>query len=186
MQLGKMIQYQWKIENAMATSNKVLAPLRVIFAGPPDSGKSTLIGSLLTQSNSVFDDRIQTDLSFYTDGLETERERHSTLDVCYVHMHLNSIYRALLIDTPGQEELLNNFLVGATYADLAVVLTDATRPDLKSSHLSLLKKMRLPILEVTTKSTSELPFHVDSITGFGIESIVNFFLFKSVNNYVEV
>lgn len=169
----------------------MLAPLRVLFTGAPDNGKSTLIGALLTYCDNVLDDQRHEDLAYYTDGLDFEREQAMTLDVCYKTLVLKNGYRCILIDTPGHTELLDNFVCGATYSDLVISVVDSTRPDNTSPHLSWLadKLPDVPVISVATKSSShnrKYDVCVDSYTGFGIDQLVNLLSAKAQTNYKEV
>jgi len=152
-------------------------PLRIIFAGIPDAGKSTLIGRLLLATNSVYEDQHQNDLSYYTDGLQSEQEEGRTIDVAYRTIHLESGYRCILIDTPGHSELVSNFVSGASYADLMFYLIDSTRPRQRSIHLQIAESMNLPIVNIATKVTQgigSLPvnFAIDSVTGTGVDELL--------------
>ena len=109
-------------------------PLRIATAGSVDDGKSTLIGRLLFDSKSVFEDQLdavtrtshddRADLSLLTDGLRAEREQGITIDVAY--RYFATANRTFVIaDTPGHEQYTRNMVTGASTADLALVLVDA-------------------------------------------------------------
>ena len=102
--------------------------LRLITCGSVDDGKSTLIGRLLHDTKAVPDDRLEglTDLSLLTDGLEAEREQGITIDVAHIFFG-TAKRRFILADTPGHEQYTRNMATGASTADLAIVLVDATR-----------------------------------------------------------
>jgi sulfate adenylyltransferase large subunit len=111
--------------------------LRFTTAGSVDDGKSTLIGRLLHDSNSVLEDHMESlrkshvnrstgpvDLSLLTDGLKAEREQGITIDVAYRHF-ATPRRRFLIADTPGHEQYTRNMATGASTADAAIILVDA-------------------------------------------------------------
>ncbi len=113
--------------------------LRLITAGSVDDGKSTLIGRLLYDSRSIFDDQLlsvekvaikrgksEIDLSLFSDGLEAEREQGITIDVSY--QYFSTPRRKFIIaDTPGHEQYTRNMVTGASTADAAIILIDAQK-----------------------------------------------------------
>ena len=113
--------------------------LRFTTAGSVDDGKSTLIGRLLHDSKSVYEDQLASvkksrvnrasgpiDFSLLTDGLRAEREQGITIDVAYRYF-ATSRRKFIIADTPGHEQYTRNMATGASTADLAVVLIDATK-----------------------------------------------------------
>ncbi|MBX6317272.1 GTP-binding protein [Pigmentiphaga sp.] len=114
--------------------------LRLITAGSVDDGKSTLIGRLLYDSKGVFADQLDAisrakykrtvgntiDLSLLTDGLEAEREQGITIDVAYRYFSTPA-RKFIIADAPGHEQYTRNMVTGASTADVAVILIDATR-----------------------------------------------------------
>ena len=114
--------------------------LRFITAGSVDDGKSTLIGRLLFDSKAIFADQLDAlarakhkrvagagiDLSLLTDGLEAEREQGITIDVAYRYFATPK-RKFIIADTPGHEQYTRNMVTGASTADAAVILIDATR-----------------------------------------------------------
>jgi sulfate adenylyltransferase subunit 1 len=111
--------------------------LRVCTAGSVDDGKSTLIGRLLHDSRSVYEDQITSvekaskhrnagpiDFSLFTDGLKAEREQGITIDVAYRYF-ATARRKFILADTPGHEQYTRNMATGASTADLAILLVDA-------------------------------------------------------------
>lgn len=113
--------------------------LRFATAGSVDDGKSTLIGRLLHDSKSLFDDQLEavervsrdrghdyTDLALITDGLRAEREQGITIDVAY--RYFATPRRTFIIaDTPGHIQYTRNMVTGASTADVALILLDARR-----------------------------------------------------------
>src|SRR5690606_11774767 len=114
--------------------------LRLITAGSVDDGKSTLIGRLLLDSKGVFADQLQAiagskytrapdsqlDLALLTDGLEAEREQGITIDVAYRYF-ATPARKFIVADAPGHEQYTRNMVTGASTADAAVILIDASR-----------------------------------------------------------
>jgi sulfate adenylyltransferase subunit 1 len=113
--------------------------LRFTTAGSVDDGKSTLIGRLLHDSKSVFEDQMASvkksrinrstgavDFSLLTDGLRAEREQGITIDVAYRYFETPR-RKFIIADTPGHEQYTRNMATGASTANLAVILIDATR-----------------------------------------------------------
>src|SRR5579863_8656477 len=119
---------------AAGSLTHVLGLLRFSTAGSVDDGKSTLIGRLLYDSKSVFEDQIASvqkskvnrssgpiDFSLLTDGLRAEREQGITIDVAY--RYFSTPRRKFIIaDTPGHEQYTRNMATGASTADASVVL----------------------------------------------------------------
>jgi sulfate adenylyltransferase large subunit len=111
--------------------------LRFTTAGSVDDGKSTLIGRLLHDTRSVYEDQLasirasrvnrsggEIDLSLLTDGLRAEREQGITIDVAYRYFS-TSRRKFIIADTPGHEQYTRNMATGASTADVAIVLIDA-------------------------------------------------------------
>ncbi|NOL48935.1 sulfate adenylyltransferase subunit 1 [Pelistega europaea] len=126
------------------------APLRFITAGSVDDGKSTLIGRLLYDSKALLSDQIshitknnseEIDFSILTDGLAAEREQGITIDVAY--RYFSTAKRKFIIaDTPGHEQYTRNMVTGASTADAAVVLVDASQLDFTQKPLNLLPQTK--------------------------------------------
>lgn len=118
-----------------------LDQLRFITCGSVDDGKSTLIGRMLYEAQSIFDDQIvslesdsrrmgsqdgEIDFALLVDGLEAEREQGITIDVAY--RYFNTDRRKFIVaDTPGHEQFTRNMVTGASHADVAVILIDASK-----------------------------------------------------------
>ena len=114
--------------------------LKFITCGSVDDGKSTLIGHMLYDAKLLFEDQEKAleadsrrgsrdqeiDYSLLLDGLVAEREQGITIDVAYRYFATN-VRSFIVADTPGHEEYTRNMAVGASYADLAVILVDATK-----------------------------------------------------------
>jgi sulfate adenylyltransferase large subunit len=118
--------------------------LRFSTAGSVDDGKSTLIGRLLYDTQSVYDDQVNAirgkgtagphlDFALLTDGLRAEREQGITIDVAY--RYFSTPRRKFIIaDTPGHEQYTRNMATGASTADAAIVLVDARKGVLPQSR----------------------------------------------------
>jgi bifunctional enzyme CysN/CysC len=107
------------------TGEKTL--LRLITCGSVDDGKSTLLGRLLYETGSAFDDELALcgdDLSRLVDGLEAEREQGITIDVAY-RFFATEKRKYIVADAPGHEQYTRNLVTGASTAELALVLVDA-------------------------------------------------------------
>jgi sulfate adenylyltransferase subunit 1 len=113
--------------------------LRFTTAGSVDDGKSTLIGRLLYDSKSIFEDQMdhivqsgkrlgreELDLSLLTDGLRAEREQGITIDVAYRYF-ATPLRKFIIADTPGHIQYTRNMVTGASTADLAVILIDSRK-----------------------------------------------------------
>src|SRR3974390_1978085 len=112
--------------------------LRFAAVGSVDDGKSTLIGRLLHDTKQLFDDQLEAvetasrrrggngvDLSFVTDGLRAEREQGITIDVAYRYAATPK-RKFIIADCPGHVQYTRNMATGASTADLALVVVDAT------------------------------------------------------------
>jgi len=132
--------------------------LRFTTAGSVDDGKSTLIGRLLYDSRSVYDDQLESvtnasagrnagaiDFSLLTDGLRAEREQGITIDVAYRYF-ATPRRKFIIADTPGHEQYTRNMVTGASTAELAIVLVDARKGLLPQSrrHAYIASLLGLP------------------------------------------
>ncbi len=124
--------------NSHEQSNELLT---FITCGSVDDGKSTLLGRLLHDSQLVFDDQIDSannesrkfgtqgsdlDLALLIDGLQAEREQGITIDVAYRYFS-TAKRKFIAADTPGHEQYTRNMVTGASQAELAIILVDATK-----------------------------------------------------------
>jgi len=113
--------------------------LRFTTAGSVDDGKSTMIGRLLYDSKSIFEDQMEaieessrkkgddyTNLALLTDGLSAEREQGITIDVAYRYFSTPK-RKFIIADTPGHVQYTRNMVTGASTANLAVILVDARK-----------------------------------------------------------
>ena len=115
--------------------------LRFLTAGSVDDGKSTLIGRLLFDSKKIYEDQLSAlerdskreghagddiDYALLTDGLKAEREQGITIDVAYRYFS-TSKRKFIIADTPGHEQYTRNMVTGASTANLAIILADATK-----------------------------------------------------------
>jgi bifunctional enzyme CysN/CysC len=148
----------------MATTDSIVSDdmdlLRFATAGSVDDGKSTLIGRLLLDSKSIFEDQMEavetsskakgydyTDLALLTDGLRSEREQGITIDVAYRYFATPN-RKFIIADTPGHIQYTRNMVTGASTADLGLVLVDARQGLTEQSrrHAVLLSLLRVPHL----------------------------------------
>ncbi|HEX4066903.1 MAG TPA: adenylyl-sulfate kinase [Acidobacteriaceae bacterium] len=115
--------------------------LRLSTAGSVDDGKSTLIGRLLYDSGTVYEDQLNAvrrasqrglELAFLTDGLRAEREQGITIDVAYRYFSTRR-RKFIIADTPGHEQYTRNMATGASTAQLALVLMDARKGILRQT-----------------------------------------------------
>src|SRR5579863_6999456 len=140
--------------------------LRIAACGSVDDGKSTLIGRLLFECNSIFEDQLSAlrqdsrkygttgedvDFALLLDGLEAEREQGITIDVAY--RYFSTARRKFVVaDTPGHEEYTRNMATGASHSDVAIILVDArkgvVRQTRRHSHIASLLGIRHVVLAV--------------------------------------
>jgi bifunctional enzyme CysN/CysC len=134
--------------------------LRFATAGSVDDGKSTLIGRLLYDTKSLFEDQIEAvertsrargdeyvDLALITDGLRAEREQGITIDVAYRYFATPK-RKFVIADTPGHVQYTRNMVTGASTANLALILADARKGLTEQSrrHAFLSSLLRVPHL----------------------------------------
>jgi bifunctional enzyme CysN/CysC len=134
--------------------------LRFATAGSVDDGKSTLIGRLLYDTKTIFEDQLAaveavsasrgdeyTNLALLTDGLRAEREQGITIDVAYRYF-ATPRRKFIIADTPGHIQYTRNMVTGASTADLALILVDARKGLVEQSrrHAFLCSLLRVPHL----------------------------------------
>ena len=148
--------------NGKPTTPRTSELVRFATAGSVDDGKSTLIGRLLYDTKSIFQDQHEhveetskrrgdgyVNLALLTDGLRAEREQGITIDVAYRYFHTPR-RKFIIADTPGHEQYTRNMVTGASTADLALVLVDARKGVLEQSHRHafIASLLRIPHLVV--------------------------------------
>lgn len=136
--------------------------LRFTTAGSVDDGKSTLIGRLLYDSKSIFEDQLETikqtterrgeegiNLALLTDGLKSEREQGITIDVAYRYFSTPK-RKFIIADTPGHIQYTRNMVTGASTANVALILIDARRGVLEQTrrHAFIASLLQIPHLVV--------------------------------------
>jgi bifunctional enzyme CysN/CysC len=134
--------------------------LRFATAGSVDDGKSTLIGRLLYDTKSIFEDQLEaiertsrdrgddyTNLALLTDGLRAEREQGITIDVAYRYFATPK-RKFIIADTPGHVQYTRNMVTGASTANLALILVDARKGIVEQSrrHAFIASLLRVPHL----------------------------------------
>ena len=132
--------------------------LRFTTAGSVDDGKSTLIGRLLYDSKSIFEDQVKqieqastkkgldhVDLSLFTDGLKDEREQGITIDVAYRYFATPK-RKFIIADTPGHVQYTRNMVTGASTANLALILVDARKGVIEQTkrHTFIASLLQIP------------------------------------------
>jgi sulfate adenylyltransferase large subunit len=149
--------------------------LRFTTAGSVDDGKSTLIGRLLHDSKSVYEDQLASvkksrvnrssgpiDFSLLTDGLRAEREQGITIDVAYRYF-ATSRRKFIIADTPGHEQYTRNMATGASTADLAVILIDAAKGLLPQTrrHAFIASLLGIPNVLAAVNKMDMVEYHED-------------------------
>ena len=146
--------------------------LRFTTAGSVDDGKSTLIGRLLYDTKSIFEDQLEAvegasrklgedhmNLALLTDGLRSEREQKITIDVAYRYF-ATPRRKFIIADTPGHVQYTRNMVTGASTADLAVVLVDAGKGVLTQSrrHAFITSLLGIPHMIVAVNKMDLVSF----------------------------
>ena len=142
--------------------NNEIQILRFTTAGSVDDGKSTLIGRLLLDSKSLYEDQLESiektskkrgfdyiDLSLLTDGLKSERQQGITIDVAYRYFS-TSKRKFIIADSPGHIQYTRNMITGASTANLALILIDARKGILEQTkrHSFIASLLKIPHLIV--------------------------------------
>lgn len=168
--------------------------LRLSTAGSVDDGKSTLIGRLLYDTKSIFEDQLEAiertskqrgeehvNLALLTDGLRAEREQNITIDVAYRYFATPK-RKFIIADTPGHVQYTRNMVTGASTAELAIVLVDARKGVQTQSkrHGFLASLLGIPHLVLAVNKMDLVDFSeeifqqiVDEYTGFAQKLEVN-------------
>src|SRR3982750_3566813 len=149
-----------KLPNSESSGYLEMDLLRFTTAGSVDDGKSTLIGRLLYDSKSIFEDQYEAiratsekrgeeyvNLALLTDGLRAEREQGITIDVAYRYF-ATPRRKFIIADTPGHIQYTRNMVTGASTANLAIILIDARKGLVEQSrrHAFLTSLLRVPHL----------------------------------------
>jgi bifunctional enzyme CysN/CysC len=171
----------------VVSGGKTMDILRFATAGSVDDGKSTLIGRLLFDSKSIFEDQLEsvertsadrgeeyTNLALLTDGLRAEREQGITIDVAYRYF-ATPRRKFIIADTPGHIQYTRNMVTGASTADLAIILVDARKGIVEQSrrHAFLTTLLKVPHLVVAVNKMDLVDYDrgvferiVDEFTAF--------------------
>ena len=161
--------------------------VRLLTCGSVDDGKSTLIGRLLVETDSIPHDTVDTtrkvrragstipageiDFSLLTDGLEAEREQGITIDVAYRSMSLLDGRRLIISDAPGHEQYTRNMAVAASRAQISIVLVDATKGVRTQTlrHLTICSLMGVERVLVAVNKLDAVGFQESVYTEIKIE-----------------
>src|SRR5690606_6282223 len=167
--------------------------LRFTTAGSVDDGKSTLIGRLLYDSKSIFEDQLSSiehtskrkglahiDLSLLTDGLKDEREQGITIDVAYRYFSTPK-RKFIIADTPGHIQYTRNMVTGASTAQAALILVDARKGVIEQTrrHSFIASLLRIPHIIVCVNKMDLVDYQEDAF-----EKIVNGF--KEIEQKIAV
>ena len=146
--------------------------LRFTTAGSVDDGKSTLIGRLLYDSKSIFEDQYEAikiaserrgeehiNLALLTDGLRAEREQGITIDVAYRYF-ATPLRKFIIADTPGHIQYTRNMVTGASTANLAIILIDARKGVVEQTkrHAFIASLLKIPHLIVCVNKMDLVDF----------------------------
>ncbi|KUG23940.1 sulfate adenylyltransferase subunit 1 [hydrocarbon metagenome] len=157
----------------MSSSEKSL--LRFVTTGSVDDGKSTIIGRLLYETKSIYDDQFaaiektskkrglkEVELAYLLDGLAAEREQGITIDVAYRYFETPK-RKFIIADSPGHVQYTRNMLTGASKADCAVILVDARNGVLTQSkrHGFIISLLQIPHLIVAVNKMDLVDYAED-------------------------
>jgi sulfate adenylyltransferase subunit 1 len=149
--------------------------LRFTTAGSVDDGKSTLIGRLLYDTKSIFEDQYEAvvdasnrrgeeyvNLALLTDGLRAEREQGITIDVAYRYFHTPK-RKFIIGDTPGHIQYTRNMVTGASTANLAIILIDARKGVIEQTkrHAFIASLLKIPHLVVCVNKMDLVDYSQD-------------------------
>ena len=152
--------------------------LRFTTAGSVDDGKSTLIGRLLYDSKSIFEDQLEAientskqkghagvDLALFTDGLRDEREQGITIDVAYRYFTTPK-RKFIIADTPGHIQYTRNMVTGASTANVAIILVDARHGVIEQTkrHAFIASLLQIPHLIVCINKMDLVDFSEEKYT----------------------
>jgi sulfate adenylyltransferase subunit 1 len=150
--------------------------LRFTTAGSVDDGKSTLIGRLLYDSKSIFEDQLLSvtniskrkghegvDLALFTDGLRDEREQGITIDVAYRYF-TTPRRKFIIADTPGHTQYTRNMVTGASTANVAIILIDARHGVIEQTkrHAFIASLLQIPHIIVCVNKMDLVNFEEGS------------------------
>ena len=157
--------------------------LRFITAGSVDDGKSTLIGRLLYDTNSIKVDQLETiqkqsrnkgdgeiDLALFTDGLRAEREQGITIDVAYKYFS-TAKRKFIIADAPGHIQYTRNMVTGASNANLIIILIDARLgvSEQTRRHSIIASLLQIPHVVVAVNKMDMVDYAEDVFTNIIIE-----------------
>jgi sulfate adenylyltransferase subunit 1 len=152
--------------------------LRFTTAGSVDDGKSTLIGRLLYDSKSIFEDQLEAiektskkkghngvDLALFTDGLRDEREQGITIDVAYRYFTTPK-RKFIIADTPGHIQYTRNMITGASTANVAIILVDARQGVIEQTkrHAFIASLLQIPHIIVCINKMDLIDFKEKAYT----------------------
>lgn len=153
--------------------------LRFTTAGSVDDGKSTLIGRLLYDSKSIFEDQYEAitktsekrgeegvNLALLTDGLKAEREQGITIDVAYRYFATPK-RKFIIADTPGHIQYTRNMVTGASTANVALILVDARQGVVEQTrrHAFIASLLQIPHLVVCVNKMDLVDFKEEAYNG---------------------
>jgi len=157
--------------------------LRFITAGSVDDGKSTLIGRLLYDTDSIKVDQLATiqkqsknkgdgeiDLALFTDGLRAEREQGITIDVAYKYFNTEK-RKFIIADAPGHIQYTRNMVTGASNSDLIIILIDARLGVIEQTrrHSIIASLLQIPHVVVTINKMDMVGFSEEVYNNIVIE-----------------
>ena len=171
--------------------------LRFTTAGSVDDGKSTLIGRLLYDSKSIFEDQLDAikatsarkgfenlDLSLLTDGLKAEREQGITIDVAYRYFSTPK-RKFIIADTPGHIQYTRNMVTGASTANVALILVDARNGIVEQTcrHAFIASLLQIPHIVICVNKMDLVNYQKDYFINIqkGFQQIANKFDVKDVH-----